>query len=64
MYHRYQMPEVYGQPPFYEVEDQAASVVSTDTDTRSFEGEFITSIQSVHEVEKMRAEMPGRHEAW
>lgn len=35
-----------------------------EVENRSFENEFITSIQSKHEVEQMRAELPGRHEAW
>ena len=44
--------------------DESAAVIGDEVESRSFESEFITSIQSKHEVEKMRAELPGRHEAW
>lgn len=60
---RYQMPEVYGQAPYYEV-DETAAAMGEDTETRSFENEFATSILDSISVENMRAESPGRHEAW
>ena len=69
MYHspnqmmRYQMQDVYNQPPYYDVDD-AAAAMGEDMHERSFESEFITSIQSKTEVEQMRAGSPGRHEAW